>query len=140
MAGIFSSKGACVIDADKIARRFLKKRTPSYKKIATIFGKGILRPDKRIDRKKLGEAVFGRKSRLRALNNIIHPPVIRLIKKKIANFQRRVVVLDAPLLIEAGLGALVDKLIVVKLRREVQLKRLMKKTAMSKKDILRTKV
>jgi dephospho-CoA kinase len=47
------------------------------------------------------------------------------------------VVLDAPLLIEAGLGKIADKLIVVTIKREERIERLQRKTALSRLDILK---
>jgi dephospho-CoA kinase len=81
--------------------------------------------------------VFADKKLRNKLNNIIHPQVIRIIKRKISDFSRGVIVLDAPLLIEAGLMNLADKLIVVKINRKEQIKRLQAKTSLDKYQILK---
>lgn len=137
VAGIFKSFGAKVIDADRIAHRIIRTRSKIYKKIINIFGKGILKGDKSIDRYKLAQVVFNDKRLLEKLNRITHPEIIRIIKKKIKASKAKLVVLDAPLLIEAGLENLVDKLIAVKINRKQQIGRILKRTRIKKSEILK---
>ena len=137
VARIFRSLGAKIIDADRIAHRLIKPRTKIYKKIINTFDRDILKKNRAIDRDKLAEVVFNNKYLLKKLNSIVHPEVIRAIKKKIETSSGRVIVLDAPLLIEAGLQNLVDKLIVVTITREKQIERISKKTGFSRQDILK---
>lgn len=91
---------------------------------------------KTIDRKKLAQIVFKNKTLLRELNRITHPKIIRTIKKEVKRIKRGLVVIDAPLLIEAGLANFVDKIIVVNIGKERQIERLLKKTSLSKAEIL----
>jgi len=137
VAGIFGSHGAKIIDADKIAHRFINPRTKIYKKIIDAFGKDILKKNSAIDRDKLAKIVFNNKLLLKRLNKIIHPAVIGVIKEEIKTSPERIIILDAPLLIEAGLEKIVDKLIVVTITREEQIKRICKKTGLNRTDILK---
>ena len=137
VARIFKSLGAQIIDADRIAHRVIKPNGEIYGKIIKVFGKTILRKNKDIGRHKLAKIVFDNKDLLRKLNKIIHPEIIRIIKKRIKASSKNVIVVDAPLLIEAGLRKLVDKLIVVKITREKQIKRIQNKTSLDKADILK---
>ena len=136
VARMLGSFGAKIIDADKIAHRIIQPGTPVFKKLIRVFGKNILKKGK-IDRNKLGKLVFNNKGWLRKLNKIMHPRIIKKIKNQIKSSSRKIIVLDAPLLIEAGLKGLVDKLIVVKSIRKKQIKRLLKKTAFTKKNIFK---
>jgi len=147
VAGMFKNLGAAVFDADEIAHEALLKKVAShqsqvisYKKIVKIFGKEILKKDKEIDRKKLGKIVFKNKMLLKKLNSIVHPYVIKRIKKDIKGLRRvnnnAVIVLDIPLLVEAGLLALVDKLVVVRAGRDIQIDRCMKKTGLARRDVM----
>lgn len=137
VAGFFKKQGARVFDADKIAHEALFVRC---EKIVKIFGKGVLKKDGEINRKKLGEIVFKNKALLRKLNSIVHPYVIKRIKEEIKKIRRSkkqtVVVLDVPLLIEAGLQGLVDKLIVVKAGLGQQIERCRKDYNLSGNEIL----
>ena len=137
VAGIFRSFGARVIDADKIARAYLKPGTTVYRRLIAGFGKGIIKDDGAIDRKRLGEIVFADKRALRKLNKITHPWVIREIKRQLKGQKTGVIVLDTPLFIEAGLRKMADKLLVVRASRENQIKRAVKKTGLSRAQALR---
>ncbi len=137
VSAIFAAYGAKIIDSDKIARSCITAGSKIYKKIISAFGRKITGKDKEIDRVKLAAVVFNNKKCLKKLNSIVHPEVIRIIKKEINSKKKGVVILDAPLLLEAGLRKLVDKLIVVTIDRETQIKRLLKKTPLKKTDILK---
>lgn len=137
VAKIFQEFGAGVIDADRIAHSLIKPKTKIYYKIINSFGKGILRKNRTIDRHKLAKLAFNNKKYLKKLNSIMHPEIIRIIQEKIKNSFAKVIVLDAPLLIEAGLGDLVDKLVVVNIKKPIQIKRLQNKTRQNRRDILK---
>lgn len=137
VAKIFRDLGAKTIDADRIAHSLIKPKTKIYKKIINIFGKDILKKNRTIDRRKLAKLVFSNKKSLKKLNRIMHPEIIRIIKEKIKNTFAKVIVLDAPLLLEAGLKSLVDKLVVVDIRKPIQIKRIQNKTHQNRIDILK---
>jgi len=134
VAKLFARRGGKVIDADRLARENIKKDKPAYKKIIRSFGKGILKYNGEINRPQLAERVFTNKSLVARLNKIVHPEIIRQIKKEItkAKNKKQIAIIDAPLLIEAGLLKIIDKLIVVKASKKNQLKRLVAKTGFSK--------
>ncbi|MDP2912762.1 MAG: dephospho-CoA kinase [Candidatus Omnitrophota bacterium] len=138
VAALFKSRGAKVVDADELAHSAIKKGTPAYKRIIAAFGKSILTEKGDIDRPKLGEMVFLKKDRVDKLNKIIHPQVIRRMKDKIARLGKNdVAVIDAPLLIEANLGNIVDILVVVKASRKAQVERCAKKFSIARTEITR---
>ena len=58
VASIFSSLGAKVIDADKLAKGCLKKGTAVYREVVKEFGDSILSAEGSIDRKRLAAEVF----------------------------------------------------------------------------------
>jgi len=136
VAGMLGACGFKVIDADKIVHRLLKTDREINKKIIKAFGSKIISNGNGIDRVRLGKLVFKEKGSVYRLNRIIHPKVISIIKKQLGLAARRPVVLDVPLLIESGLNKLVNILIVVKISRKEQIKRLIKKTSLSRNDIL----
>ena len=138
VASIFRSLGAKVIDADRIAHGVIRKGNPEYKRIVKSFGKEILNEKKEIDRAKLGAVVFSNAALLRELNRIVHPSVIKEIRRSIRNAGKKdIVVIDAPLLIEASLDKFIDKLIVVKCQKRRQIERCREKFCLQKKEILR---
>jgi len=123
-----------IIDADKIARDLEKPNKTLWKKIVGEFGKKILKNNE-IDRKKLADIVFSDDRELKRLNKITHPYIIKEIKKRIRDSNREFMILDVPLLIEADILKMVDKLVVVKTNRKVLMKRLAKRYM--KKEILK---
>ena len=137
VANMFKSFGAELIDADKIAHRVIRPGSGIYKKIINAFSRSILKKNKSIDRRKIAKVVFKDKKLLQKLNQIIHPEVIKIIKNQICASTKGIVVLDAPLLIEAGLERLVDKLIVVSIHKKKQIERALKKASLSEADILK---
>jgi dephospho-CoA kinase len=137
VAGMLRACGARVIDADTIGHGLLKKGTRVYTRIVRRFGSGVLAADKTIDRRALSAVVFASRTRLRQLNRIIHPEIIRIIKKEISKVRKGVVVLDAPLLIETGFHRQVDKLVVVTSSQGRQICRLQARAPLSKAAIVR---
>ncbi len=137
VAGMFKNFGAEVLDADKIAHQVISPGRAAYKKIVSLFGNGILKKNSEIRRDKLAKRVFGEKNLLKRLGRIIHPQVIRIMRERIKKSPKKIIVLDVPLLIEAHLDDLTDKIIVVTAAQERQLVRLKQKTHLSRLDILK---
>ncbi len=137
VAKMFALHGARLMDADKIAHNVIKPGNIAYKRIIADFGKKILNKNKEINRSKLARIVFNNRKLLNRLNNIIHPQVIRVIKKQIQASKSKIIVLDVPLLIEAGLKRIVDKIIVVQITREKQIQRIKNRTSLNRQDILK---
>ncbi len=129
VAKLFAKHGYKHINADQIGHKLLDK-PPIKNKIIKAFGKGILTNNK-IDRKKLKNIVFYDHKALIKLNKMLHPAIIREIKSA----KGKNIVIDAALLIEVKALNLVDKLIVVKINKKEQLKRLSKKKKYTKKEI-----
>lgn len=138
VGSIFRALGAKVIDADRLAHKCLERNSLTYKRIVAGFGDRILDGRREIDRKALAGIVFSDKAKLKKLNAIIHPEVIRDIKKEIARSKKaRVIVIDAPLLVEANAMSIVDMLVVVKSSRKAAITRCARKFGMKKEDVLR---
>lgn len=141
VARMFKRFGAVVIDADQLARDMVQPDRPAWRAIVRSFGKGVLNPDRTMDRHALGVIVFHDKSKLRRLEQIIHPRVAReqarLARQAARKDPRAVVVYDVPLLFEAGITRRVDKIIVVTADQETQIARLKKRNGLSRSQALR---
>ncbi len=118
VARVFAEQGAWVLDADVIARALLRKGEIGYQAVLEAFGRDILDEHGDIDRRRLAARVFKDGETVRKINEIIHPLVHRRIADKLREIEKKdrhaVVVIDAPLLIEANVHRLVDILILVK--------------------------
>jgi len=141
VAKIFASLGVKIIDTDKIVHKILRHDDKVSKQIIKVFGQGILDNSKNISREKLGKVVFQNKKLLQKLCDIIHPEVIKKIRSEIVVFRAKgkktIIAIEAPLLIEAGLLGLVDRLVVVATSKPNQIKRIHKKMKLSTSEIKR---
>jgi dephospho-CoA kinase len=138
VARLLAELGATIIDADKVGHEVFKPGTEAWQEVVAAFGKQILTTKGEIDRKKLGEIVFGNPELLSQLNKIMHPKMNEVVKTKFKEYRRQgveVVVLEAPLLIEAGWASLVDEIWVTVAPQSAVLKRLTEK-GLSRKEAL----
>lgn len=135
---ILRGLGAYLIDADKIAREVVEPEKPAWLEIVEFFGKDIIKKDKTINRKRLGEIIFNDPLKKRKLEEIVHPKVIeeenRMVKEYLKIKPDGIVIIDAALLIEAGSHKRVDKLIIVYADKETQVKRLLERDGLSRTD------
>lgn len=135
---IFKKLGAYLIDADEIARALLDPKTPTWEKVVDCFGRDILQPDQRIDRKRLADIVFDDPKKLAALNAILHPVVFAEEERRRKAIEladpQAVVILDVPLLIETQAYKRVDKVVVVTVDPKTQMRRLMQRNGLSKQE------
>lgn len=137
VARILAEAGAEVIDADVIARQVVAKGRPAWKKIVAHFGATVLRSDGEIDRPRLAAVVFADTARKLILNRLVHPYVRRQIARILVSLRSTrpdaVVVLDIPLLFEAGMHRNLSEIIVVYAPQSEQHRRLTRRDNLSPK-------
>ena len=134
VSAYLAQNGALIIDADLIARQVVAKKSSGLKQIVAKFGGEILTASGELDRKKLGKLVFSNKELLKALTDITGPLIRAEILREIQaakKAQVKLVVLDIPLLFEAGYQTLCDKVMVVTIPSKLQLERVMKRDNLS---------
>ncbi len=128
VARMLGKLGAVVIDADQVAHEVMEPNRPAWRAIVKAFGQGLLQADGTLNRRRLAGRVFRDANARRRLEAIVHPRVIRAVNARLRTLSRnprvRVVVLDVPLLVEAGMRGLVDTLVVVTATSAVQRRRL----------------
>jgi dephospho-CoA kinase len=118
---MFVARGAKLIKADEIAHRLMQPGQPVYREVVQHFGHGIVHEDGTIDRQKLAQAAFGG-GRVEELNRLVHPAVIahqeRWMEEEAARHRDAVVIVEAALILEAGVQKRFDKIIMVTCRPE----------------------
>ena len=121
-------RGAVVVDADQLARDVVESGSSTLKKIVKLFGTKVLQKDGDLDRDRLGQMVFADVKVRAMLNRIIHPEIAKKSIEQLQKLKKRtdipLIVYEAPLLFEVGAETRVDKVLVVKIDPEEQLKRL----------------
>ncbi|RME35710.1 MAG: dephospho-CoA kinase [Deltaproteobacteria bacterium] len=130
--------GAAVVSADQLAREAVAPGTSCLAEIVRCFGPGILGPDGRLDRQKLGALVFGDTEARRRLEEITHPAIAQLAEERLAGLRasHALVVYEAPLLFEAGAEGRVDRILLVTADERVRLKRLMARDGLDRRAAL----
>jgi dephospho-CoA kinase len=136
VAAMFKAHGAKVIDVDELAHILMRKDKPCQRAIAKKFGAHLI-GKQGVDRVTLARIVFNDPQALKNLEAILHPRIRQMIVNEIKKAGRRMVVVDAAILIEAGWHKLVDVIVVVKAKHDVQIKRVMARTGLSKRDVLK---
>jgi dephospho-CoA kinase len=140
VAAILGELGAKVIDSDRIARQELSD-PDVIRVLKTWWGETICRPDGSIDRSQVADRVFGDSRQQRRLAELIHPRVAERRRMMMEAFQAdpqvRAIVIDSPLLIEAGLGSMCDRVIFVHADRTVRLDRLRRDRGWSEAELHR---
>ncbi len=131
--------GAVILNTDEVGHEAFKPDTELWRQVVAAFGRQIVTPDGNIDRKKLGNIVFGNAESLSRLNQIMHPRMYALVKAQLEEYRQqktRVVVLEAPLLLEAGWTPLVDEVWVTTASESTVFKRLEERGGMSQAESL----
>lgn len=136
VASMFRRRGALVVDADAIVHRLLRGHRGCRAAVGRAFGPEVL-TGRGVDRLRLGRIVFADRRALRKLEKILHPLVWEETLKECRSAGKRVVVIDAPLLIETGWHSKMDAVVVVKARLSQQVARLQTRSGLSKADIMR---
>jgi dephospho-CoA kinase len=123
---MFVARGARLVQADEIARQLMQPGQPVYRQVVEHFGSGILQPDGSIDRRALADAAFTG-GRIEELNRIVHPAVVayqdRWMEEAGARYQGTVVIVEAALILEAGVRDHFDQLVVVTCKPEQRVAR-----------------
>lgn len=126
--------GAVVLDADKVAHAVMQPDTPAWSDIVTTFGKSVLSADRTVNRGELGNRIFSDTAGRKQLEAILHPRIQQYFQMKIAEHERAgtaVLVLDVPLLYEAGWQDMADEVWVVYVDCPTQLLRLMARSKLT---------
>jgi dephospho-CoA kinase len=135
VARLLTARGAEVIDADLIVRELQQPGAEVYEKMVELFGQEVVGADRSLDRVAIAQKVFIDESLLKALNQLIHPIVRRVMNERVESFRNtdKVVVLDIPLLVENPRDGL-DGVLVVDLDIEIAVKRLVEQRNMNADD------
>jgi dephospho-CoA kinase len=128
---ILQEEGACLIDADQIAREIVQPDTPAWHEIRKAFGDEVFDQSGSLQRKKLAALVFSDANQRDVLNRIIHPRIWKEIRDRLNEISRRdpraIIIVDAALLVETEGHREMDKIIVVASSPAEQIERMKKR-------------
>ena len=138
LSNILKKHSIPIIDAD-IKGREIYENKELLRDIEKNFGSSVINKDGTLNRKNLGKIVFNDDYKLEKLNSLTHPVIQNMIKddlNKYEKFGKKIAVVDAALLIEAGFMNMLDTLVVVTCSEEVQLQRVVLRDNCSEEDAM----
>jgi dephospho-CoA kinase len=124
-----------VIDADYEAKLFMQKDSRIKEMLAETFGKGII-TEVGIDYGMLGDKSFETRKNLIALNQIVHPKLTIRLKEMIFSCSAKYILCDAALIPLWHAEEWFDEVVWVHAPFDLRLKRLLKRTTLSRKQII----
>jgi dephospho-CoA kinase len=123
VASRFEKLGIEIVDADLLSREVVKPASPALQEITQHFGADILTASGELDRGRLRQIVFANPAERHWLEALLHPLIADLIRQRIAGCDSPYCLLVSPLLLETQQQALVDRVLVVDVSEQTQLKR-----------------
>lgn len=129
----FARLGVAVIDTDIIAHEIVEPGQPALKEIENTFGPGIIDANGRLERAELRALIFSDPKARKKLESILHPRIRLHAGEAIAKVTSAYCILVIPLLAEKGAYPYLDRILVVDVKPETQIDRLMARDNSSRK-------
>lgn len=128
VANIWRHMGFVVADADELAREVVAPGSEGLSRVARHFGEGVLLPDGALDRKALGQIVFGDEEARTVLESLTHPLIAKRADEILgAAGPEEVAVYDVPLLVEQRMEKQFDAVVIVDAPLDQRLQRLLER-------------
>ena len=138
VATMLEALGARMIDFDVLAREVVEPEEPAWRDIVAYFGEQVLREDRTLDRKILGDIVFRDMEKRKKLEGFTHPRIseafVRQVNDIVAKDPEAVIQVVIPLLFELNLQYQFHKTILVYVPEQVQVERLMKRDGITERE------
>lgn len=131
----FASLGVPVIDTDLIAREVVTTGQPALQALKSHFGAVILNIDGSLNRQKLRQIIFSDPQQKSYVENLLHPLILQQLRHQLEDIEAPYVIIEIPLLFEAGWQSQVDQILVVDLPEELQIERLMMRSVIDKNSL-----
>ena len=138
VARMFQELGAKVLDADAAARDAVAVGTPAWQELRRLYGAEYFNPDGSLNRAKVAQLVFTDPEARQRLNDIVHPQVARELQARLKDLEGQgaaLALVEVPLLYEAGLSGAYDRVIVVYVDPEDQVRRLKERDGRGAEEI-----
>ena len=126
-----------IIDADVISHELSKKGGAAFEEIVEAFGDQIIEDDGELDRKRLRSIVFNDNLKKKMLERIIHPKVLLSINEKIKASQSDYLIISVPLMIETGMNAMMDRVLLIDCNVETQIERIIQRDQTSREEAIK---
>ncbi|NNN45865.1 MULTISPECIES: dephospho-CoA kinase [unclassified Vibrio] len=125
-----------IVDADIIAREVVAPGSQGLAAIIEHFGPSILHQDGSLNRAALREQIFAIPAEKKWLDQRLHPLINRRMREALQKVTSPYALLVVPLLIENQLQSMVDRILVVDVDEQTQIKRTQARDKVSKEQVL----
>jgi dephospho-CoA kinase len=123
-----------VIDSDLIARELVEPGQPALARITEVFGIDSLSPEGRLDRRKMRQAIFSSPEQKTRLEAILHPLIAKEMLQRVEELDTSYCILAIPLYTESSGYTWIDRVLVVDVREEIQINRVMARDQISRQQ------
>ena len=137
VCNLFKDLSVEIIDADVISHELSKKGGAAFEEIVEAFGDQTIGDDGELDRKRLRSIVFNDNSKKKILEKIIHPRVLLNINEKIEASQSNYLIISVPLMIETGMNAMMDRVLLIDCNVETQIERIIQRDQTSREEAIK---
>ena len=131
--------GAMSLDIDRVTRWMLMPGGELFDIYVRHFGRRVLTSEGELDRRAIGEIIFNQPDERAWINSVAHPILLNHARDFLVECSlmgARLVVLEVPLLFEAGWEHLFDEIWAVYTKRQLQIRRLMSRDNLTKPQAL----
>ncbi|GEA59739.1 dephospho-CoA kinase [Vibrio comitans] len=124
-----------IVDADIVAREVVEPGSEGLMAIANQFGRSVLNEDGTLNRAQLRELVFADPSNKQWIDNLLHPMIRERMQQQLKMATSPYCLLVIPLMVENGLQSMADRVLVVDVSPDTQLKRTLARDGVSKQQV-----
>lgn len=136
VAKMLHDLGSHIIDTDLIARQIVEPGKPALLRIADEFGRSVINSDGTLNREAVRSAMIRDASKRNRLNEITHPEINAIVIEEIERYSTMndamPIIIDVPLLFEAGWHRIFSTVILVYASRGIQIERLMRRDGLDR--------
>ena len=138
VANMLKKKGIPVVDTDLISREVIEY-PEIIEKIKLEISNEVFDFNNKLDREKMSEIVFENQEKLKKLNKIMHPEILKKMWLEVEKLKKnhKIIVLDITLLFEINMEKEVDKILLIYASKEIQLKRIMERDCRSREEAIK---
>ncbi len=138
VANMLKEKGIPVVDTDLISREVIEY-PEIIEKIKLEISNEVFDFNNKLDRKKMSEIVFENQEKLKKLNKIMHPEILKKMWDEVEELKKnyKIIVVDVPLLFEINMEKEVDKILLIYASKEIQLKRIMERDGRTREEAVK---
>ena len=122
-----------LIDVDQCCRHLLDINQPGWLALRSVFGEALFLENNAIDRVALRERIFNDAELRRQVDALLHPLARKAMRQQLGFQQAPLILVEIPLLYEAGWQGEVDAVLVVFARRGAQCCRIMRRDGVSRR-------